>query len=476
VLDATAGGTLAPDAGTLGGFAAFNGSITNYGHITAESSDYPTWNEQISGDLTNESGGQVTVSTGELQLYGPASSNDAGATVTVAPNAELQTVPQNTFGSDTFTDLGTVTNSGTVDVSAYGGSDTWQQEGGSLTGNAVIIDNGSQLADSAGTGAFVINYSGAYLSGTIPSTQTVTVAGVSYTTDEGLQTTTSLNLVGSTPVINDGTLVLDATGTSTTGTWVDLNGPSSLVNNGMLEWEFAPGTSWTDHIAAAISNGSTGKVTISGPGTLAQDNNTPTTNSGDWAIAPGSDYLLTQGSTFTNESAGVFSPEIASATSFGLLSLQSACCSGSSKFIAGGALDPVLLNGYNPSAGTAFALIPLQGGQFSGTFASVGSGFSADYAGESAANNPFVGALYGGSSSGAAGSGSSGSSGGGSGGSVNQQTSKPLTRAAKLAAAIAKCEKLKKPKQRARCIRAARKHYAPPKHKKKHKKHRRTRG
>ena len=110
-----------------------------------------------------------------------------------------------------FTNDGSVVNNGSVAANATGGGLTWTQSGGSVSGNAVALQNGTTLADSAGTGAFVAKYAAAAITGTIPAGQTVTVQGEHYTYEGNEYESTSLSLNGTT-LVNDGTLALVAPG------------------------------------------------------------------------------------------------------------------------------------------------------------------------------------------------------------------------------------------------------------------------
>ncbi len=138
-----------------------------------------------------------------------------------------------------------------------------------------------------------------------------------------------------------------------------------------------------------------------------------------------------------------------------------------------------------PQAAESLALWSATQGQ------SVGGGAGASLGGGGSTSG---GGPSGGGSGGSSGGGSSASSGGSGGGSTTTGTSTgstgtsgkgssgvggfttttPLARAQKLAKAIAACQKIKKKAKRSKCVSAAKKKYAPPKHKKpskpKHKK------
>ncbi len=128
-------------------------------------------------------------------------------------------------------------------------------------------------------------------------------------------------------------------------------------------------------------------------GTLVDDDPTATTNDGLVTIGPGAIYLIEEGSSFTNAGDGTVSPQIASAASLGQFQVSAPCCAGAGTFAAGGALLPVLVGGFVPTANQEFQTLLLTGGTFSGTFASFGNGFSADYAHETT-SPAYVGAVY----------------------------------------------------------------------------------
>jgi len=132
-------------------------------------------------------------------------------------------------------------------------------------------------------------------------------------------------------------------------------------------------------------------------------------NEGLVTVAPGAVLKLQEASAFVN--SGTFSPEIASATSFGAVRLFSPCCNGPGLFTSGGTLAPVLVGGFTPATGQEFDVFALDGGKFEGTFAGLANGFTADYSHESS-ETAFVGVVYG-----------TGTGSGGAGGSTGPGTS-----------------------------------------------------
>jgi hypothetical protein len=395
MLDATASNRHGKTSGedTPGGEATFAGTIVNEGHIESQVEDSAFHNNLESG-VTNEADAGIQVSSGALHVgypntYSVSGSNDG--LVTVDPGASLQLSSGDPSGANSYKNDGSVVNDGSITVS--GAEATWTQSGGSVSGNEVVMQNGATLADSAGVARFLLNAAGARLTGTIPASQTVTVVGGA--TFNG----TKVSLLGA-QLVNDGTLVLDSPGSGE-----DSGGPAiledgSIQNNGkMLAQVEDP--HWPVHYQVGLTNGPSGTLEVQG-GSFDQTAGTPATNEGLVMVGPGSVYLLEEGSTFVNESDGTVSPQIASAASLGVFRLGSQCCNGNGAFTAGGTIAPILLGGFVPAAGQEFQIIEI-GGSFSGTFAAVGNGFSADYSHESS-ESAFVGVVYGAPAAGGGGS------------------------------------------------------------------------
>jgi hypothetical protein len=76
-----------------------------------------------------------------------------------------------------FTNDGPVVNNGSITATNDGGTTTGRRSGARLSGNAVVLESGDVVADSAGWGSFLLNYESGTLTGTIPAGQTVTVEG-----------------------------------------------------------------------------------------------------------------------------------------------------------------------------------------------------------------------------------------------------------------------------------------------------------
>jgi hypothetical protein len=392
ILDSTAGGT--PTSGTPptqsgGGATISGGPLLNYGHIVTQQED-PSTNPGAGAffglyGLTNETGASVQINPGTLtesQANTWVATNDG--TITVASGASWLLIP-NTFSTASFTNNGSVVNDGSITDNGA----TWAQSGGAVSGNAVVLQNAATLADSAGAAAFLQNYGSVTITGTIPAGQTVTVQGEPY--NSGGETYSITTELGGAQLVNDGTLVLDADGTgSTSGGAVSLT-DGSIQNNGTINAEVQD-PSWAVHLQAGLANSHAGTVNVTG-GQLIQDSGTATTNDGVVTLGPGAVYLLEEGSSFVNASDGTLSPQLASASSIGTFQLSGPCCNGPGTFTAGGTLMADLTGGFLPTANQEFQLFALTGGTFTGTFATVGNGFTADYTKE-AASPAYVGVIY----------------------------------------------------------------------------------
>jgi hypothetical protein len=378
-----------------GGSATFRGTLLNYGQIEtqAETSLFPV--NKFEANVTNEPGASIQVNSGSFQEdrqgeggYPWAATNEG--TYTVAPGASVEMSPSFSGNAD-FTNDGSVVNDGSITMD--GSNTTWTQSGGSVAGNAVVLRDGTTLADSAGAAQFMLDNGTDAVTGTIPAGQTVTVQGSPI--DYGGETyfSSALSLANAT-LVNDGTLILNAPGSGESGGGSIYVQGGSIQNNGTLLSQVEPNASRRVFLEAGLTNSGSGTVELQS-GQLSQGSGTPTTNEGLLTIAPDAEYFLNEGSTFTN--SGTLSPQIASASSFGTFQLSSACCNGPSTFDAGGTVSPQLVGGFVPSVNEEFAVFSLVGGHFSGTFASGGQGFTVDYSHESyeTPSPNYVGVVYG---------------------------------------------------------------------------------
>jgi hypothetical protein len=242
---------------------------------------------------------------------------------------------------------------------------------GSVSGNPVVIEAGGGLEESAGSGPgpFTMGANGAaYLLGTIPKGQTITLA------DATGQTTLFL---GNGTLVNEGTLHLDLPAGDESNTNIE---EGSIVNKGTI-YGTVEGTNAKNVIDVNLAN-EPGAVLTANSGTLFS--NRTITNNGLVEIAPGSTLELVA-TTLIN--AGTIAPQISGAGTFGKIDLGFR-----GALEAGGTLAPTLTGGFTPSAGEEFGVI--EGSPVKGTFATVSGGFTGDYTHESS-EPPYVGVVYG---------------------------------------------------------------------------------
>ncbi len=399
ILNATGGGT-ATGSEELGASAFLaGGPIEEHGQVETVVTD-PKFDDRIKvNGLKIEPGASVQVASGTLKFIEegegayPWSVTNEG-TFTVASGAAV-TMQPSFAGDAAFTNDGAVVNDGSIS----GSGTEWVQSGGSESGNEVVLQNGSTLVDSAGTGTFLGNYGTLVLTGTIPAGQTVIVRGEPFNYGGETYFTTGLSN-GATELVNDGTLVLNPTGSGETGGGNVNVEPGSIHNNGTIDVETETASRVTQ-LQESLTNGPSGHLEING-GIFQGNSGARIANEGLTTVAPGAVLQLQEASAFVN--TGTFSPEIASAGSFGAVQLFSPCCSGPGVFSTGGTLAPVLVGGFTPATGQEFDVFALDGGKFEGTFPSVANGFTGDYSHESS-ETAFVGVIYGGSSGGGGGGG-----------------------------------------------------------------------
>jgi hypothetical protein len=334
----------------------------NEGTIVAErnSSKWTDWMHIHS--LANHGSLQVT---SPLRLDSEESSSNTGS-IGVAAGASVKM-----YNLVSFTNEGPVSNNGTLLLSGYTGDGKWiQGPSGSVSGAGV------EDTSSSGAGAFTFIGSGSLL-GTVPKSQTITL------TSAGGQDTLYL---GNGTLVNEGTLHLDVPAGSENNTNVE---EGSLVNRGTISGT-VEGTHAKNVIDVALENEPGGVVSASS-GTLF-DNRTLTNNS-LIQVAP-SAILEIVATTFVNGSAGVIAPQIAAASSFGLVKLYS-----NGTLEAGGTVAPTPVGGFTPSVGEEFDVFE---GPVKGSFAAISGGFSADYSHQTAENS-YVGVVYGAASTGSTG-------------------------------------------------------------------------
>jgi hypothetical protein len=380
VLDGTGLGTPgATPATEQGGAAEFSGAIVNDGSVVSEVQDGKWPTNKLDANLTNDAGGTVQVSSGTLnQLHegegsAPWATTNNGS-ITVDAGAALFLNPS-FAGVASFTNDASIVNDGSITLNGSSGTSTWTQSGGSVSGNAVVIENGATLADSTGAGQFLLNHGSGSVTGTIPIGQTVTVEG-SPNFSGGETSYSNTLLLDNATLVNDGTLVLSAPGEGEAGGGSVYVQSGAIQNNASMLVRVAANPSRRLSLEAGLTNGPSGTLDVQS-GELDQGSGTPATNEGLLLLAPGAQYFLTEGSTFAN--AGTLAPEIASAASYGSFEITSACCNGSATFTAGGVVAPRLVGGFVPATNQGFEVFRLGGGHFLGGFAAGGEGFTPDY-------------------------------------------------------------------------------------------------
>ena len=385
-IDATGSGSTTPYGANA--FVYSGGTLSNAGTIQTQVEN-PIYQASLGGSVANA--GTVNVSSGTLGAPAPleggtgsepgfAFSNSgtwnvaSGATMTMATGVGIP--------ASSFTNAGTFGAAGTVVM--QGGSSTWNQTGGQITGNPVHIQSGALLQDSAGSGAFTFDNNAAAIQGTIPAGQTVTLAGHS-------QYNNQLIDLNQTTLTNNGTINL--TPDPNSGGTVGLT-DGGVINNGTIN------TSVTDPqyqatLQVGLTNAHGANLNINSGTTTATGNGT-VMNDGTITVAPGAQLQalhppFTSGvETFTNAADGTIAPQIASGASFGTVSFSSY-----STVNLAGTVAPTLLGGYAPAVGTEFATFPFQGSPtISGMFGAVSGGFTADYSKETA-SPAYIGVAYG---------------------------------------------------------------------------------
>ena len=317
------GATLADSAGTgafdVNGSSSLSGTIPSGQTVNVDGSGTSVQLTVATGvtddgtlDLSPGGGGYAMLTGGTLSVGSganlatvPGSSsdaylrtaitNDAGGTVTIgAPNTVQDSNTLTTSsGAFTVSSGGAYTLSGgssfthsagalTLTGSMTQDAGTFTQSGGTESGNPVTVDGGATIADSAGAGAFDVTGS-SYLSGTIPTGQTVNVSGAG----------TSVSLTVNAAVTVKGTLDFSPGA----GGYAMLAGAGPVTVKSGANLATVPGSSSDAYLRTAITNDAGGTVTIGAPNTV-QDSNTLTTNSGTFAVSSGGGYALTGGSSF----------------------------------------------------------------------------------------------------------------------------------------------------------------------------------
>ena len=230
-----------------GGKVTFAGTLLNYGHLESQVQD-SHYENYLESSVTNEPGGSVKVASGTLNQDGNTSTTNKGL-VTVDPAGVYKL-----HGGSLFTNDGSVVNEGSTSLTRGGGGPTvWTQSGGSVSGHAVAIQEGATLADSAGAGAFLMNVAEANLTGTIPAGQTVTMQGGETYGGTGLS-------LENEELVNDGTLVIDSSGSGEAAGHAPVINYGSIQNNGKILAQMEDPSSWPIQDYVVVNNGPAGTL------------------------------------------------------------------------------------------------------------------------------------------------------------------------------------------------------------------------
>jgi hypothetical protein len=346
----------------------FDGPASNAGLILARH-EGSVENRTLStgpGTITNT--GTIHVQSGQLNVRHVVNTGsivvDAGALLYVDTGSQSIGVTHNG---------GTVTNNGDIYLYTSG----WEQNGGTITGNPVRIFTG-RLADSAGTGSFIVMGNGNKISGTVPAGQTVQFGSP---TDE---MSNFMNIQpGGLTVAPGGTLVIAPP---------PANGAEVLDNPLTVDGTLQIKAGSTHAIVSAgMTVGPGGVVDVQTGELLLRQS---PVNHGTVTIAPDAKVQLS-GDGFTSD--GTLNFQIASPTSFGAITRISAATTN-----LGGTATGVLIGGYLPAAGTAFKVIDTA---IAGAFGAVGGGFTAAYAADKTSASLVYGAPAAGGGGGGAGPG-----------------------------------------------------------------------
>lgn len=214
----------------------------------------------LSSTFTNASDGTVQAEAESSIFAGATVVNDGSVTVTAG---SVLTALGASFTSNPGSSVA-------VNGHFVGHATTFTQAGGAVSGGAVVLNAGSTLADSAGTGHFVLQGTNTLL-GTIPEGQWVIVEGRS-SDDSGVE------MPG--PVTNNGTLSVD----SSNGTAV-LKGAGTLTNNAVVFTR--NGLSAFPRLEVNLTNAAGGLIEIAGSTVLGGSRDpTTATNNGTVRVTP----------------------------------------------------------------------------------------------------------------------------------------------------------------------------------------------
>jgi fibronectin-binding autotransporter adhesin len=364
-------GTITQSAGqTISGFGEITANLTNNGMVDANTSNEALslvtstminsatmeatggGTLAISGIEVAQSGGQVVASNGVVELVNGG--QISGGTVTSTLGGAVD-VTNSTSG------LTNVTNSGQINI--VGGSNL--DVSGTLTNNGTITVNSNSSSSSemsfsgvtlSGTGAIVLNYSGAnaIIAGTLTQDAGHTISGygeiTASLTNDGVVNANALNQTLSLTSNMNNNLTLEATGGGTLalgGTNVHVTQGTSgeiLASNGVVDLINS------DNVAGGTLNTSSGgiiQVTNSSGAGLSGD----PTNSGILNIVGGSG-LNVSGNLTNNGTITVNSDDSSNST----LTFTGTTLSGSGTIVLNGpTAQAVLAGALNQSSGNTIS-------------------------------------------------------------------------------------------------------------------------
>ena len=347
--------------------ANLSGTVTNDGTLILDSADPTQWSMINGGTLVNDGTFSTLQDAGETRYLRSNITNNGTVSIGSADTRADQTYTltnNGTFGVSAGAGLsiscnggtvfdqtaGTVTNGGSL----YMNCGSWDQAGGTLTGNPVVLQ-AVTLTDSAGTGAFTLQCTNT-LAGTVPSGQTVTVLA------NGCGNAAT-NLSGT--VTNAGTLSLDSLDADAYSLLGQAGGGGSLTNNGTLS--IVAGNGNIRYLRASITNGTHGKMNVTA-GDTRMDSGNILTNNGKVSIMNGGHIAFSAGSTYGMASTATLGVTVVAASGVGFgLSGPGITVAGALAVTAVGA----------PTSGQSFPVITTS---VTGTFASVTAGYTASYA------------------------------------------------------------------------------------------------
>lgn len=326
-------------------YTFFGESLTNHGTIDVTSTN-GIHSLELNNTVTNAADGTITLHSGRININ--KTFTNAGA-ISIAPDALVWK-----FGTDPFTQAGTIANGGTFFV--Y--SSSWIQQAGATTGNPITIRDGSTFADTGGTGEFQFQY--VHFTGTIGAGQTIHVGG-----GEGGQV---LDLLQPATIAHGGRVVaiLDGNGFQVQG--------AALTNHGDIEVSSKPSEYRLLNLGVPLENAADGTVEVHS-GRIDLTAGGGLTNHGVVSVDPGAGVGLPgNDAVLTNSADGTLRFGISGPTSYGAV----INVGGGKVGPLGGTLSGELIGDYRPAAGTTFAVISAPRG--AGTFQAVTGGFTAVYA------------------------------------------------------------------------------------------------